>query len=343
MKSKCFLIMLVAFVKCFTAPAQGLDASPAGVMISHGHPKGGWMFSYTYMNMMMKNNLSGTSNISDEEIFAKDYSMSPQKMNMNMHMFMVMYGITGRLSAMIMANYNEQQMDMTAYSASMHMHGGTMDMSSSTSHSHQTSGLGDVKLWALYKVRNGEGSSLVASLGFSFPTGDYKIEAGEHATFQGEHHAYMMQLGTGSFDFMPGITYLKNKNKFTYSAQLIGVIRPFNNPINYHWGNEMDVNAWGAYKFFPWLSASLRAEYFYSGSISGKDNLMYIYTEPGSNPVNYGGTKINGYPGINFYINKSFMRDSKIGVEFGLPVYQNLNGIQQSLSSTLFASITKSF
>lgn len=342
MKSRYYLIMLLAFVKCFTASAQGLDASPAGVMISHGHPKDGWMFSYTYMNMMMKNNLSGTSKISEDEIFAQDYSMSPQKMNMNMHMLMAMYGVTGRLSVMVMVNYNEQKMDMTAYSASMHTHGGSMNMSS-TSHLHHTSGLGDVKLWGLYKLHNGEGSSWVASLGFSFPTGDYKIEAGEHATLEGEHHAYMMQLGTGSLDFMPGITYLKNKNKFTYSAQLIGVIRPFNNSLNYHWGNELNVNVWGAYKFVSWLSASLHAEYSYSGSISGEDNLMYIYTEPGTNPDNYGGTKINGYAGLNFYINKSFMRDSKIGVEFGLPVYQNLNGIQQSLSSTLFASITKYF
>ena len=177
MKSKYYLIMLLAFVNCFTASVQGLDASPAGVMISHGHPKGGWMFSYSCMNMMMQNNLSGTLNIPDDEIIAHDYSMSPQKMNM--YVLMAMYGRTGRLSAMVMVNYKEQTMDMTAYSATIHMYGGSMDMSS-TSHSHLTSGLSDEKLWALSRLLIGKNSSLAASLGFSFPTGEFKIETGEH-------------------------------------------------------------------------------------------------------------------------------------------------------------------
>lgn len=329
-------------MQCNGVLAQGLDASPAGIMISHGHPKGGWMVTYSYMNMLMKNNLSGTQNISDDEIFSKDYVMSAQKMNMDMHMLMGMYGLTGRVSLMLMVSYTSNSMDMLAYSPAMHMHGGMMDMGT-LEHTHETSGLNDTKLWALVKLLNGEGSSLVFSAGINFPTGDFQISAGEHAIIEGEHQPYMMQLGSGSTDLMPGLTYFKKAGKLSWSVQALSVIRPFENSLGYHFGNELTLNAWGAYQIIPLLSASLRAEEISSTAISGADNSIYIYSEPGSNPVNSGGMAANLYAGINFYINKSFLNNSKAGVEYGLPVYQNLNGIQISTHSTINLGITKAF
>ncbi len=341
MKFSYYLIMVMVFVCNYWAPAQIIDQSPAGVMISHSHPKGGFMLSYSYMNMVMKDNLTGTQEISDEDIFEKDYSMSPQKMTMNMHMLMGMYGVSGRLTIMTMVNYLSQQMDMISYS-SAHMHNG-MTGSASTSHVHKTSGLGDIRVLGLYKLYNGVGSSLVASLGISLPTGDFKIEAGEHATFQGEHESYMMQLGTGSYDLLPGITWLKGGKKITYSLQLLGTIRPFNNSLDYHWGSEINVNAWATYSLSSWLSFSIRGEAIHSTEISGNDDLINPFSEPASNPQNYGGTRINGLAGFNLYGTKGFLRESKIGLEYGLPVYQNVNGIQQSYQSMLVATVTKSF
>ncbi len=335
----CFMLMFT--IGMGKSHCQSIDASPAGVMISHGHPKGGFMLSYSYMNMKMGENLSGSDKISDEEIFKRDYSMSPQDMTMNMHMLMAMYGITGKLSVMGMINYSDQEMDMISYSTG-HVHNGSTGMHT-TSHSHHSSGFGDIKLWGLYKLYNGVGSSLVANLGISLPTGDYKIPAGQHATFEGERSSYMMQLGTGSWDFMPGITWLKTGNKLSYSVQLLGVIRPFDNPLNYHWGNEICANAWGAYQVLPFLGISLRGEAVYSDAISGMDPMIYAFTEPASNPVNYGGNKIKGLGGLNLYGSKGILRESKLGMEYGLPLYQDVNGIQQSMESVLYITLTKSF
>lgn len=340
MKSLYFVLVLMIFLHNTQVFSQGIDASPAGIMISHGHPKGGWMVSYTFMNMMMNGNLSGTEKVSDDEIFINDYSMSPQKMQMDMHMLMAMYGLTGRLSFMLMASYSDYRMDMKSYAAG-HVHGGSG--APSLNHTHHTSGVGDTKLWALYKLVNGEGSSLVLSAGLNLPSGNYKIPAGEHAIIEGERQAYMMQLGSGSYDLMPGLTFYKKSGKLAWSAQALANIRPFENPLGYHIGSDLTLNVWGAYYFGSAFSASLRAEGFEGGKINGSDPMIYVLSEPDANPDNHGGTKANAYAGINFYFNKSFMRNSKIGVELGLPFYQNLNGPQMATQYSLNAGIVKSF
>lgn len=340
MKSQ-YLILLVAFTCWLKADAQVMDAAPAGIMISHAHPKGGFMISYSYMNMMMEENLSGTRKVSDNEIFQKNYSMSPEKMKMDMHMLMLMYGLTGRLSFMLMANYNIYKMDMKSYSAG-HVHAGST-ATPSLFHTHESSGLGDVKFWMLYKLLNGENSSLVFSVGVNLPTGDTHIAAGEHATFAGQRQSYMMQMGTGSYDIMPGLTYYKNQGKIAWSVQALANVRPFNNDLDYHYGNDVTVNAWAAYHIGSSLTASVRTEFFEGGKIKGSDEMIYPLSEPGADTENYGGSRANAYAGINYYIAKSFMRNTKIGIEAGMPFYQNLNGPQMATQYILNAGITKSF
>jgi hypothetical protein len=342
MNMKNYFVLILLISANLTSSGQNIDASPVGIMISHSHPKGGWMASYSYMNMEMKDNLAGDHVITKDDIFFKNYNMAPEKMRMQMHMLMLMYGITGRLSVMAMASYNDNSMNMESYAAG-HVHGGSTDVTPGVFHSHHSSGLSDIKLWALYKLFNGENSSVVLSAGINIPTGSIDIAKGEHSTFPGEHQAYMMQLGTGSFDLMPGLTYYKRSGKIAWSAQVLGNVRPFYNSNDYRTGSDVTLNIWGAYLFCSNLSASLRAEAIYGGSISGKDAAINSLSEPDAAIENHGGLKTNSYAGINYYINKSILKDTKIGIEAGIPFYQYVNGIQMSNSFTWFASITKSF
>jgi len=312
-------------------------------MISHGHPKGGWMLSYSFMHMKMKDNLMGSTKVSDEKVFV-DYLMSPQSMRMDMHMIMFMYGLTGRLSLMAMGSYINSSMDMNMLPGTMHMHGGSMEMASNSTNMNMTSsGFGDTKLWSIYKLLNGESSSLVISLGVNMPTGSISVDGGNDPMFHGQRLPYMMQLGSGSVDFMPGLTYLKKSKKFAWSVQALSVLRPMDNKFGYHYGNEVNLNAWTAYQIRPFLSASLRAEGFNCGSVSGSDKKIYYAMEPDADPRNYGGTKLNLHAGLNFYLDKGIFKETKIGVEFGAPVYQKVNGIQLAYSHMLSAGITKSF
>jgi len=295
------------------------------------------------MNMAMQNNISGTSQVSDEKVYT-NYLMSPKKMLMDMHMLMAMYGITGNFSVMGMVNYNISSMQMNMIPTESHNHAGMMNMQTrSNMMNSKTSGIGDIKLWLLYELYNHDGASLLLSTGISLPIGKTNIYGGNNTMYEGQKLPYMMQMGTGSMDIMPGITYLKKYDQLTLSTQALSIIRPFYNFSGYHYGNELQINAWAAYEILPSFSFSLRAEGYKAGNIKGNDAKISSEMEPASSAVNYGGARANGYAGINYYVNKNYIRNCKIGIEFGLPLYQNLNGIQLSTRYTLNARITKSF
>jgi hypothetical protein len=214
----------------------------------------------------------------------------------------------------------------------------SIDEETATMHS---SGLGDVKLYGLYKLMNGNGSQLVLSGGINLPIGN--IDVNSSIQFPDLRLPYMMQLGTGSYDIMPGITYVKRIRKASWSAQVLSAIRPFYNANGYHYGNEAVANLWAAYQFIPAISSSLRLEGNYSVAIQGYDPAIYTGSEPDANPANYGGERVSAYWGVNYYINNGFLKYSKLQVEYGLPFYQNLNGPQLATKSMLNAAFTIAF
>jgi hypothetical protein len=288
----------------------------------------------------MKGNLQGQDAISDDKIY-DTYLMSGNTMRMQMHMLMAMYGVTGRLTLMAMANYQSSDMTMNIFSGALnnHVHNGSSSSSAPDLTMH-TKGLGDTKLTAIYKLINAEHAVVVGSLGINLPTGDFQLAGNPHAESPTDHFPYAMQCGTGTVDLSPGITYLHTKNKFTYSGQVIVTLRPFNNSLDYSWGNEYTGNIWAAYKVVKFASASARLEGTLSDKISGYDRYLEFMHEPSSSAANYGGSRIQSYIGLNFYPGKGVLKNSKFGLEFGLPIYNNVNGIQMKSKNSLFASYT---
>lgn len=314
------------------------DYSPAGIMLGHEHPKGVWKISYRYMNMMMDGILSGTKKVDDNFVFNK-YIMSPQNMRMDMHMVMAMYGITNRLSLMAMFNYNFSSMKMNMLPGTTHNHSSTSG-DNSNEMSAQTSGLGDTKLYAVYSAIDRGVHHVLLNVGVNIPTGSIQMKgASDDLMYPSQRLPYMMQMGSGTIDFMPGITYLLTRNKSSFSTQITSVLRPFYNSLNYGLSNEYAVNIWGAYKWLPWVSSSVRMEGTSLGTIAGKDPLLFAGMEPSANALNYGGKNMSGFAGLNFY----FLRKNKISLEYGMPLYQNVNGVQMQQKSSIYAGWLISF
>ena len=319
------------------------DPTPSGVMISHVHQKHQWMLSYRYMNMNMGNMQQGTEKISDDQVF-QNYLMSSNRMRMDMHMLMVMYGVSNRLTLMGMLNYNVMSMDMSMLPGSMHMHMAGMTMGTETMDMRMnSSGFSDVKLTALYGLINKPNHHLLLSGGLSIPVGSIEVMGGASSMYAGQRVPYNMQLGSGTWDLLPGINYLYQKNKITFSSQITSVIRTGYNNVGYKLGNEFTFNNWFAFQWSRNFSSSARLEGYTSEAIQGSDATLYAGYEPAANPNNYGGQRISGYVGTNFYFRKGILNNNKIGGEFGIPFYQNLNGPQMSQKSSLYLSWTIMF
>ncbi len=119
--------------------------------------------------------------------------MIPTSMTMDMQMVMAMYGITDRVTVMAMTSYVANKMKMT-----MDM-GPIMGTFSSAPMS--TSGFGDSELRGMYKINN----YFVGSLGLSLPTGSIKRTV--DVMGMGMRAPYDMQLGSGTYDLKPALTY----------------------------------------------------------------------------------------------------------------------------------------
>ncbi len=324
------------------------DPTPAGVMISHVHSKNEWMVSYRYMNMGMRGLLSGSKSISDNDVFT-NYIMSPSTMRMDMHMLMGMYGITDRLTAMVMLNYSTSSMGMTMFTTDGHNHTGMVGMegmsaTSMSNHTMKTSGFSDTKLQFLYGLKKHRNYQILVNLGFNIPTGSTQVKGSNtDMMYPNSRFPYAMQLGSGTFDVLPGVTYLHQKNDLTYSVQAASIVRLGYNQVGYKLGNEASLNAWMAYAWLNNLSSSLRVEGTIASTIKGIDPTIYAYNEPSSNRLNYGGKKVTSYFGTTYQFQKGILKNNRIGLEYGVPIYQNLNGIQMKQNQTVFASWSYTF
>lgn len=314
------------------------DPTPAGVMISHVHKKNEWMVSYRFMNMNMNGIQTGANSLSQNDVLV-NYLMAPKDMNMNMHMLMGMFGVTNRITLMGMFNYASNSMNMTMY-ASGHHHGGSSSTSNEASeHNMRTSGFGDAEIHTLISLINVSQHQLLFSAGMNIPTGRVDLKGANDAhMYANERYPYMMQLGSGTYDALPCLNYVYQKNRFTFSTQASAIIRFGYNNIGYALGNKYTSNTWCAYQWHECFSTSVRAEGNMMGEIEGYDPKLYYFYEPSANPNNYGGKRVNCYAGIKARGKRGFLRSNQLALEYGVPVYQNLNGVQMTNKYSIMAA-----
>ena len=262
--------------------------------------------------MDMDGNKSGSSNVSDSDVLA-DYMVAPTEMRMDMHMLGAMYAPTDWLTLATMIPLLDISMDHITRM------GGAFKT--------ESSGLGDISLSALLGIYNSGIHSLHLNTGLSFPTGDID-EKGDTPAAQNVQLPYPMQLGSGTYDLLPGITYLGNLSDFSWGAQILGRFHLGRNSNDYSLGDRYSGTAWLAYRMGNWSSVSFRSKYEIWENIDGADPLLNPLLVPTADPALRAGERLDLAFGINFVVPEGKMRDFRLAIEFILPVYQDLDGPQ---------------
>ncbi|XSG81655.1 MAG: hypothetical protein ACPW61_11315 [Methyloligella sp. ZOD6] len=318
-------------------PLRADAHAPIGVMGDHMHHAGEWMLSYRFMNMNMEGNRIGDDEVTPQEIVTSvpnrffgspmqppTLRVVPTEMSMDMHMFGFMYAPTDNLTLMAMLNYAEKEMSHITFAGPM----GTTELGR---FSTRSDGLADTKLSALYRLYDDEVNHFHLNLGLSLPTGDIE-QTGRVLTPMGMRPIlrlpYGMQLGSGTYDLLPGLTYTGRSGDFTWGAQYRAEIRlEDENDEGYAWGDRHMVTAWAAYEWAPWISTSLRMEASTQDAIDGIDPNIMAPVQT-ANPAFYGGEEVGLFLGVNTVGQTGIWRGHRLAFEFGLPVYQDLNGPQ---------------
>ncbi|MDP6355583.1 MAG: transporter [Planctomycetota bacterium] len=286
---------------------------PVGVMGAHIHEAGEWMLSYRYMFMEMDGNRDGNTGLSEQDVFAQGFMVTPTRMTMEMHMLGAMYAFTDDFTLMSMLPYVRISMDHRTRA------GGEFTT--------QSEGIGDVRLAGMYVLRRWARQQVHLNAGIGLPTGSVQ-EKDDTPAGSNQKLPYPMQLGSGTFDLLPGITYLGQADDWSWGSKLDGTFRLGTNDEGYTLGNRIALTVWGAKKWANWVSTSLRLNGQSWGNIDGQDDDLNPAMVPTADPDRRGGERIDLSLGVNLYGREGRVKDHRLGVEVGTPIYQSLDGPQ---------------
>ncbi len=322
-----------------TGPIYADSHAPIGVMGDHLHSKGEWMVSYRYMSMDMKDNLQGSSDIGADEIVTTitnpnapppTVRVVPLEMTTEMHMLGFMYAPSDKLTLMAMLNYVKKEMDHLTYMGMM----GTNQLGKFTT---ETSGIGDTKIGALYGLMDNGTHKVHLNLGLNLPTGSID-EKDTVLTPMNTRPTirvpYPMQLGSGTYDLEPGITYTGNQNRLGWGAQYIATIRLSENDEDYTLGDVHKLTGWGSYRLQDGFSVSLRFTYRDEDSIDGAD-LAITAPVTTANPDNFGGERMDLGFGLNWVAQQGALRGNRLALEYETTIDQDANGVQMEMQDMI--------
>jgi hypothetical protein len=347
---------------------KGPFTTPAGLMIPHVQKSDDWMIEYMYMGMDMKtlyngshredpykylagveynpsistipssqstsgtaHNHGGTAtNSSIPDPIPSYYIASlnpnpyrymemPVSMKMEMTMISLMKNINDKIAIMIMLPYVNNSMQMIS---------GNLEKSFM-----RTQGIGDIGATIVYKILEKENHTINLQLGITAPTGS--IDEKTLMPLMGKQKSpYNMQPGTGTYNTLPGFSYIYNRNKFSLGAFGQIVMRNGKNDNSYKFGNRYELSTWVSYAVLDWIAPTFRVTSTKWDNISGSDTALDSTMDPQNDPNRQGGRRVDFLGGFNFYF-PSLSEKIKAGLEFGKPVYQHLNGPQLG-ANTLF-------
>ena len=225
---------------------------------------------------------------------------------------------------------------------------------------HTTGGIGDTGIYALTELLNTPSQQIDIGIGVSAPTG----RVGKRANTSTDYLGYDLQLGSGTWDFHPSLTYGGRADRFSWGAQVSAVKRlQSKNSSGYALGDMAQVTAWGSYDILDWLSASLRGIGTAQGPIRGQfkphvtrvqvgvdvvnGQPIRVYADeidpqtvlgPTDSPGNYGGVFSDIGFGLSAVVPSGAFAGNRLSLEWRQPITDNSSGYQLKRTGTLSLS-----
>ncbi len=308
-------------------------------------------FKITPMFMNMDGLRDGTSSVNSDSILMPAMNMGgmgmgsggtkymavPTSMDMTMLNMAAGYSFTDDFFGGIMFMWQKNSMPMK-FSPMMRQMLGTDGFSM------ESSGMADTMLMTKYRLYTDdpmiptEQASLF--MGLSLPTGSIneKNETHPAPARQSGQLPYPMQLGSGTFDPMIGLVYQASTSPWWWGVNAIYTGRFYKNSRDYSLGDEFRLDTYAMYQMRYDLVAQIQLNGRVWGKIDGemdeaisgasgrivKGDPTSGYTTPRWDPDHYGGQSLMTTLGLQWQPIPLHIIDLSVG----LPLYQDLNGIQ---------------
>ncbi len=232
---------------------------------------------------------------------------------MNMQMFNMMYAPTDKTTLMTMIPYVSKTM--------------THVNRSGVKFKTRSEGPGDLKASVLHSIYETEKHLIYVSGGVSFPTGS--ISKRDTTPTGRSRLPYPMQLGSGTFDLLPGVAYLgTDEKRWFWGVRLGGSIRLGENKHDYRLGDEYKGTIWLTRQHSDIVSTHVLLDSMLWDDIHGADSSLSPTMFPTADPHRRGGKRTDIGFGVNLFGTKGIAKDHRLSVELRIPLYQSLHGPQ---------------
>lgn len=228
------------------------------------------------------------------------------------------YGITEDLMLLGVVPYKKTKLD-----GHLHVHEDG-DMEVHKDMKGEESGIGDVALlgrYTFFKTHTIDTTiSFAGLLGVKFPTGKTNGKTDDGMEYLDSH----LQLGSGSTDFLLGLSMSHAVQRSSISANLLAAITTDGKAgdTKHQFGNTLNYDITAKYRVHPAEFAPTSAQLFFSLGLNGE--LREREKAAGVEDVNSGGHTIYLTPGVQVVAAPHWVFE----LSYQHPVYHNLYGTQ---------------
>ncbi|MBK6659436.1 MAG: DUF3570 domain-containing protein [Proteobacteria bacterium] len=344
------------------APVR-LRRAPAGVQWDHllaaqGDMKVGYHFDYDMRGNGIQH---GGRRAGDTEVITRACentlcSLTPRDSDTHVSTVDFMLGLSPRATMIVGAAYVNHDIALRDLDTNVQDALGIIPPPR-VSYTRSAGGLGDVSLHFLYGLFETSGHEVHAGLGISAPTGSVEQRLAGSRDFS----AYDTQLGSGTWDFHPSLTYSGELLRFAWGTQLSGTKRmEASNDAGYRLGDRLQATTWGSVRLADWLSASIRGQYTNHGGVHGRFDAhaapqligtrlvgaetqeVYQYVDtpsaingPMDSADSSGGQWWDVGFGVNAVVPSGLLRGNRVSVEWLEPMADHFNGYQLERQGSL--------
>ena len=288
-----------------------IPGTPIGVRF--GEPLEGIRFrvAYAYERIEKRGLRDSDRNISTSDVFGNlappVYTRAPRALTVDVHTLQLAYAPHPRFTLVVEVPFLRKRLDTSTVAGVE---------TRATTH-----GIGDVGLALVVPFIRKKHERSQIHIGLDVPTGSVRRRKG------GARRPYDSQLGSGTVDLEWGLTYRGQLRRWSWGGQFIGRHPIGMNDLDYREGSRFEASLWGGVGLFHGLRASLRMDWQKQNNtrVQGTDDILLI-VDPSDNAKIRGGTRVTISPGLSLEVPR--LEHQRIAIEFGLPIYQNLDGPQ---------------
>ncbi len=201
------------------------------------------------------------------------------------------------------------------------------------------SGLGDVALLGRYTFLKTEAPDatnvLAAVFGVKFSTGRTDAKTSDGMNYLDSH----LQPGTGSTDYLLGLSYSHALQRFSLSANLLGTIPTEGKfgATKHQFGNALNYDVTGKYRVAPEAFTPTKPQVFAALGINGE--VRDREKEDGVTVPDSGGNTVYLSPGLQLVLAPHWIMD----LSYQHAIYHNLYGTQLGETYKVITGVTYVF